>query len=432
MPKLRLLFVLGLSLALPWSGCEYIHQKEQIMRSLETDKLIGQAQKLTHTMQQQLQPNYTANDSDASSNSLYLFPLPEKIQLDGYHDDWGLEINNGTKYSNQLTTSQPLSQNLTVIAGQNKHYLYLFFQVIDDITIYARLQATDHSADHLELDIIQHPLEGHYFLQVTAPGQFEAFRTSHDQQGNTSIIYTSNIHGYWQDTVTGYNVELRIPRPGPETRLGFSVFDYVNSAANEITLIGQYGNQTSDLTSTAILIKRSPVLQNLLELSPVTASRVYVLNPYGWILASKHNPARNVSAQRSRLNQTLFDILNQVYMFISNLRDPPAPAVSSSISRIDGQTIQAAARNTTATSWYKQQGSNQAVISIAYPVKDSSGAVVAIIVIEQNSSNFLSLQNPDFLRNIAYSLFMIIILSLLIFIYTWKLARQLMTSKSTK
>ncbi|MFW2372716.1 MAG: hypothetical protein ACN4GM_06300 [Gammaproteobacteria bacterium] len=421
--------MIGLSLALPWSGCEYIHQKEQAMRSVETDKLLDQAQKLAKKIQPQLMQHEALLQPTNTSNSLYLHPLAEKIQLDGYHDDWVIELNDGLKYTNQLSSNQPPEQNMTILAGLNNSYLYLFIQLTNEMTIYSSLQPEEYSADHIVLDITHHPLAGRYFLQVTAPGRFEAFTKTQDQQDNTQYIHTTGIQGYWQDTATGYNVELRLPRPEAKTGLGFTALDYSYSAEKEIILVGQYGNQLSELPSTVDLIKRSPFLQSLLDQSHITASRVYILNPDGWILASKHSKALNSAPQdRSQLNQTLFDILSQIYMFVSNLRDPPATTTDSSSGRIISHTVKTAARKAPVTSWYKRQGSNQAVISIAYPVQDSSAAVAAIIIMEQNNSAFMSLQNPDFLRNIAYSLLMIIILSLLLFIYTWKLTRQLLSS----
>lgn len=430
MPKLRLLFVLVLSLALPWSGCEYIHQKEQLMRSMEADKLMRQAQQLAEVIEPELQQKFARIHADTTANKLYLYRLPEKILLDGYHDDWGIDLNSSMEYSNRLNMNQPPGQGLTIMAGYNNNYLYLFFQLTDNDTLYSSQPPGDQLADHIVLDIEHHTLAGRHFLQVTAPGQFEAFRKIQDELDNVQLINTNDIQGYWQDTTTGYNVELRLPVAEPDTRLGFSAYDYDRVNEDQIRLMGQYGNQSPDQQSTAVLLRRLPALQSLLDQSPTTASRVYVLHPEGWILASKYStPHKNGHDNRSLLNQTLFDILSQLYQFVSNLRDSPASAISSSEGRVSGQTIDKAARNITASSWYKKPGSNQPVMSIAYPIKTASGAL-AIIVIEQSSSAFLSLQNPEFLRNIAYSLFMIIILSLLTFIYTWKLAKQLFTNQS--
>ena len=420
--------MLGLSLTLPWSGCEYIHQKEQLMRSVESDKLLHQAQHLAKIIEPGLVQDFAKIHSNTNSNKLYLYMLPDKIQLDGYHDDWGIEMNSSMEFKNQLTTTQPPDQNLTFIAGHNNHYLYLFFQVSDDDTIYSSLLPTDTPADHIELEITNHPFSGRHFLQVTAPGKFQTFSKKQDERDNAKWINMTAIQAYWQDTSTGYNVELRLPKPTRDTRLGFSVYDYDRDNNNQIRVMGQFGNQHMEQVSTAALIWRLPSMQRLLEQSEITASRIYILNPDGWILASKYNtlPPSKAPQNISHLNQTLSDILNQIYMFVSNLRDPPAPSITSNTGRISGQTIIEATKNITATSWYKKPGSNQAIISVTYPIKHSPTAL-AIIVIEQSSSVFLSLQNPDFVRNIAYSLFMIIALSLLMFIYTWKLARRLLS-----
>ena len=432
MPKFRLLFMLGLSLALPWSGCEYIHQKEQLMRSAESDKLLHQAQKLAITIEPLLHQKSDTATSVSGSQSLYLYRLPEKIQLDGYHDDWGIEIDISMEYRNRLAMSQVSNQNLVAMAGYNSSYLYLFFQVFDDNVIYFSPQHTELPSDQIVLDITGHNLAGRYFLQVTAPGNFDGLRKTLDELDNIELNQTTDIQGYWQDTAYGYNVELRLARPEAETQLGFSVYDYDIVAQNQIKLMGQYGNQPPDLASTAVLIRRSSTLQNFLDQSQTTATQVYIINPDGWILASKYtNPSIKTSANRSHINQTLYDILSQLYIFVSNLKDSnsPAPTITSSTGRISGKTIETSARNIITSSWYKQQGSNQPMMSITYPINNSH-ETLAIIVIEQSSSVFLSLQNPDFLRNIAYSLLMIIILSLLMFIYTWKLARQILHTQA--
>ena len=422
--------MLGLSFALPWSGCEYIHQKEQLMRSAESDKLLHQAQQLAITIEPLLHQKSVTATSVSSSNSLYLYRLPEKIQLDGYHDDWGIEIDNSMEYRNQLAMSQVSNQNLAAIAGYNSSYLYLFFQVFDDNVIYFSPQHTELPSDQIVLDISEHHLAGRYFLQVTAPGNFDGLSKTLDELDNIQLNQTTDIQGYWQDTASGYNVELRLPRPEAETQLGFSIYDYDNVDQNQIKLMGQYGNQSPDLASTAVLIRRSSSLQNFLDQSQTTATQVYIINSDGWILASKYtNPVIKTPANRSRINQTLYDILSQLYIFVSNLEDSPEPAITSSAGRISGKAIDAAAKNIIGSSWYKQQGSNQPMMSLAYPIKNSH-ETLAIIVIEQSSSVFLSLQNPDFLRNIAYSLLMIILLSLLMFIYTWKLARQLLHTQA--
>lgn len=422
--------MLGLSLALPWSGCEYIHQKEQLMRSAESDKLLHQSQQLAITIEPLLHQKRATATSVSSSQSLYLYRLPEKIQLDGYHDDWGVEIDISMEYRNRLAMSQVSNQNLTAIAGYTSRHLYLFFQVFDDNVIYFSPQHTELPSDQIVLDISEHQLPGRYFLQVTAPGNFDGLRKTLDELDNIQLNQTTDIQGYWQDTASGYNVELRLPRPEAETQLGFSVYDYDYVDQNQINLMGLYGNQPPDLTSTAVLIRRSATLQNFLDQSQTAATQVYIINSDGWILASKYSsPSIKTPANRSHINQTLYDILSQLYIFVSNLKDSPAPAITSSTGRISGKTIEASARNIITSSWYKQQGSNQPMMSIAYPINNSH-ETLAIIVIEQSSSVFLSLQNPDFLRNIAYSLLMIIILCLLMFIYTWKLARQILHTQA--
>ncbi|MCW8956991.1 MAG: hypothetical protein OQL09_08915 [Gammaproteobacteria bacterium] len=422
--------MLGLSLVLPWTGCEYIHQKEQLMRSVEANKLLSQAQQLANAIKPELQHQCTGNQLNPSVKSLYLYGLAEKIQLDGYHDDWGIDINSSMLYSNQLLTNQLTDQKLTMIAGQNNSYLYLFFQVSDDHVIYSSLQHSDHPSDHIVLDISKHPLAGPYVLMVSAPGQFQAFSQMQDDLGDIQLSPSTDIQGYWQDTSTGYNVELRLPRPGPDTGLGFNVYDYDHVGDTQFKLMGQYGNQPPDQVSTAVLIKHSPALQSLLEQTQTSASRIYIINPDGWVLARKFNqPPKDITQNQSRLNQTLFDILSQLYMFVSSLKDSPDAGITISTGHLSGQPIDTAKRNITAHSWYKHPGSNQPVMSIVYPVKNFP-EVRAVIVIEQNSSAFLSLQNPEFLQTIAYSLLMIMTLSLLMFIYTWKLLRQLLNMRA--
>ena len=215
----KLLLLSGFLFTIPWFGYQYVWEMEKYLRYGQEQTIIGTARALATAMHERA--NLFNNQASflpsvEKGKDLYSYGLSAPIQLDGLNNDWPDFANKAHFYqqNNQLYTQLPpeqLSLNFTAAVGTYGKYLYLYFAVIDDETIYRNSNARSiTNNDHLELAFINPDgVFSRFIVSNKTTGWIDAYRIS--DVNNDIPEPAKHIQGHWRDTTQGYNVEVRVP-----------------------------------------------------------------------------------------------------------------------------------------------------------------------------------------------------------------------------
>ncbi len=140
--------------------------------------------------------------------------VDDVIVLDGRDGDWPvhepisftvdqlLEIN--AAYS-----PESFSYRLRIAANQK--YLYLFYEVTDDVVVYREINNPSvHRNDHIRIGVVAP--DGSFQRYVIANFQPTETTAHNISGGGRSLRQVTDIRGQWRATESGYNVELQFPR----------------------------------------------------------------------------------------------------------------------------------------------------------------------------------------------------------------------------
>jgi len=408
--KLLLLSIAVFSI--PYFGYEYLRELENYLRtSLETS-LVDAARAVAGPMHEnyQLFP-YTESVAD---DALFIHTLKHPIQLDGYTDDWAGYLDWSKIYSSSsVNTGNNKNESLSfkLILGKYAHQLYAMIQVYDDQVLYQQPSSKiDIDGDYVELVIgDDYQVNQHYYFSTSAPGRFNPFQVEKyidDWEEKEFIHYVTNVSAEWQQSETGYNIEISVPLTLVDRRMGFVVTD-VDNENNRLLkqTVGTAGQDTIQAPG-RVLQPSSEIEQTIRRLDTTEGRRFWVLDEQGHVLASSGSLLRDFTKHP----------LNLFYSFI-------LPSVSkrfqddlAGASRLQGQEILSALKGITQSRWRQTPDKKAVIVSAAAPIWVNE-EVRGVVVVEETTNNIQILQRYALvsLFNKTLLVFMIIIILLLLF-----------------
>ena len=394
--RLQLLLVALFTLVLPWAGCRYVKEMEGALRRGQQDALLSSTRTIAAglTARDELLYAWPARRDAAERNVLYAHPLGQPIDLDGFSDDWG-------RISSYLD-SYPLDERFStrVVAGMDPRQLYLFFSVEDDDVRYRRDASRTSYPDRPEVEAGEQPpydrivivleeLSGElsqFEVSTAAPGPVLARRTDEPNKND------ARIRGEWQETPTGYNVELRMPASLPGPRLGFAVID---ADDDSLRWVGNIDSLRFPRPPFLVYPERA-LARHLTNLTQ-EGIRLRVVDRDGWILST-------VGTLRLNEPQTSSNaLLHRIYRAILGEGRPKESEPRHTPGRLTDEYVIAALDGTSGTVWYRPAG-DDAVISTAYPIFDSTDTVMGAVVLDRASDAVLTLTNTALSRLISFTL----------------------------
>ncbi|NNF15662.1 MAG: HAMP domain-containing protein [Gammaproteobacteria bacterium] len=394
----QLLLVSLLTLFLPWAGCQYITELETALRQGQQKSLMDSANALASILQERRQLLYRFRSNlsaDADPvRDLYAHPLTTAITIDGYNDEWGLEANQLHHLRGGETTDGSLA--ITFAVGADRNFLYLFLEVTDDQVTY-RNDARGPVHDAIAL-IFWDSMENfaRFSLETDAPGEMQASEPDAPAQHASRA---RQVLANWQQTSTGYHVEMRIPQSITGPRFGFAVIDGDAQPLDPLPYLGTIDPYDPNPLP-GLLVQPLPELtSNVNDLSQ-RDRRLRIVDRHGWVLAEggQLRPALSGNPQEVSL-------LDRVYRRILDpgLRDYPdnnkqpgkifGPEVASALQRGVSDSI-----------WYQPEDLDYAVISAAAPIYDGDN-IAGALILEQTSAETLLLTNNALTRILSVTLF---------------------------
>jgi len=414
----KLLLVSAVLFIVPWIGVRYIQDMEDFLRSNQENNLLGRAQIVAAVLQghadlfipRGVHTTGETHHTATPSSHMYVRPLSSAIQLDGYLDDWA-------EYQGRRQVAD--NPHYRSHVGTYKNYLYAMFEVTDDIIVYRnptglRLDKSDH------LRIVLRDQEGQikrYIVTTTSPGWVNAQRMEGESEHFHAVAPELRIKGEWQQTPTGYNIEIRIPLSLIGDNLSFFIADVDNPITGEIASISS-NTATPDEPGTIII--PSPQLEALLNRIAQPMSRTWVIDQYHRVIAVTGDLVHQINvddpAMKDKLEERnlISGMVRLLYKFLLKQPTENFEDDLSAASRLQGKAFQSALQGKPSTTWRETPDKQARILTATYPV-NVDNQVIGAIAIEETSNAILILQNRamEILINLSVLTFFIAVLVLL-------------------
>jgi len=361
---------------LPWFGYHFI-------KKIEHSLLQGQeeAQSMAASAIATVLNGYTGL-FDTDEHALYVYPIKQIINVDGYDEDWEQLKEQFTSYADN-SFSLLLANNELV---DDAKYLYIYLKVSDKNIIYRnpRYRSLD-SSDHIRLEYIDANNQRHRLAILTAgQGSVSVYEVDKNWTSWKSGKHVNAVDGVWRETNSGYDVEIRLPEIWlePNRRLSISIVDVFGE--NERNLDTIVSTHTLDNNTLNPLLFQSHEISGALKNISESDSQICVIDKYRRVRAVIGGQALHTSLCHAvdRVSETL---VNKVLLG------------DAQIKRIEnkGETIIVAAR----------------------PVFGGGNEVIGVVLVSKNSRQILSLQR-DTLNDVVLAtlgIFSLVFISLLFF-----------------
>ncbi len=424
----KLLLSSLLLLLIPWIGYQSIQNIENDLRAEQENQLLNRAKLVSVVLEEQA--NLFSDDKLQSSpeiiNHVYVRQLNSAIQLDGYTNDWETYRDRFKSYQSDITNpDSELKSSLSFEhqIGNYKRYLYVIFKITDDKIVYRRpgsFRLT--KSDHLRINLIDNKGDLQQFIITTqTPGWVTAHRLIRDSDPLPEV----RIKGEWQETETGYNIEIRIPLKMIGNMISFTIADVDDEDTREIVQMIGTADPDNPYALASIIVP-SPVVESLLKKVHQGTTRTWVIDHNYRVIAvvgslkkNLYSTDENFNDSNDNLNKTtsFWQFLTRI--FYQLLLTPPNSQFTddlSSASVLTGEEFKSALSGEPATQWRTTPNTDVNILTVTHPIKINN-EVVGAIAIEQTNASILILQNRAFkiLINLSILTFLIATTVLLLF-----------------
>lgn len=399
--RFKLLLVSFTLLVIPLTGYRFIQDVESFLRTAQDQNLIATARSLAMLMQ-----NNTADLISSPANpeypaaDLYVHPLESAPLIDGYDDDWQSMAHNSAHYQSSD------GAEFDLLLSEAGSYLYLLLQVADQALIYSdELQAQPGHADQVELTFsnAQGQLRP-YLIAPQAPGWVVAYRYYPASELLLPPFAGQRIQGQWQETASGYNLELKIPSAMLGEQLAIRVLDQQRSGLSSLAT-----SIADDQASAGRLIRPSAAIQSLLESAAISWHRLWVVNAKGLVIA-----ATGQLGSPQDPNHKLPWLLHQLLSLVLRHQANSVAELPSDTIELRGDPTSMALQGHPTTWRRRPLESGTLILSAAYPIRQND-RVAGAVMVEQTTDAILSIQSQALwnLLTTTFTLFLLVSVVLL-------------------
>ena len=389
-----LLFSSLFLLALPWLGYRYIDEMKDFLLQGQEDAQLLAARAVATVLNGRAELFYPVDqptDISVEKSSLYIYPLEEPIEVDGYAGDWGVLEQQAKHFGRESTifdrtggTGQAINFNL--LLGKYGQYLYALVRVKDESVVYRdpRYRRLDHS-DHVRMELITADATVKRVMFITeGQGQASVYEMNADwlTPATGQPIYA--ISAIWRELGDGYYLELRLPISwlSDQSQMLIAVANVDSPIERQVdSIVATLENRSG--SNLNLLISRSPELDRILKGLGSSDESICVVDSY-----------RRVRGVFGGDNES---------------------ALCSRKDRVSGELVDAALEGNQSVAMYPNDY-GETVIVAAHPVY-TNDEVLGAVLMEKNSSHILGLQRESLLQIIiaTFIVFVIAIVGLMLF-----------------
>ena len=406
------LMVLSLFLfTIPYLGYNYVWELEQYLRNGQEQTMIGTARAVATALHERpaLFDSQSAYLQDVRPGTdLYAPPIPSPIRLDGELNDWQQvselmsEYGSGEviEYYNGYA-GEPTSLSFKHMVGRYGQFLYAMFEVSDDVLLWRQPNSLSvETGDHLLVGM-ETP-QGELARYVVAPyesGWVNAYKLAENTTTTRAVENALSIQGRWQETATGYNIELRFPLSMTTGGLAFSIVD-VDDRASRLKQYALGTANTKELAELGTVITPSPEIERILSGLKYADSRVWVVDKHKRVLARAGDiqSASGIEVdEKETSSNAIWHWIESEWLlplYYQILTRPPADFIDEldDAYALVGQDLGTALNGQPDSLWRLSPDNKAIVLSAAYPIF-IEGNVMGAVIVEQTTNGIRTLRN---------------------------------------
>lgn len=389
-----LLFSSLFLLALPWLGYRYIDEMKDFLLQGQEDAQLLAARAIATVLNGRAELFYPVDkptDITVENSALYVYPLEEPIEVDGYAGDWGVLEQQAKTFGRESTIFDRTggagqAVNFNLLLGKYGQYLYALVRVKDESVVYRdpRYRRLDHS-DHVRMEVITADATVKRVMFITeGQGQASVYEMNADWLTPTTGQPIYAVSAIWRELGDGYYLELRLPVSwlSEQSQMLIAVANVDSPIERQVdSIVATLENGSG--SNLNLLVSRSPELDRILTGLGSSDESICVVDSY-----------RRVRGIFGGDNES---------------------ALCSGKDRVSGELVDVAlGGNQSVTRYPNDYG--ETVIVAAHPVY-TNDEVLGAVLIEKNSSRILGLQRESLLQIIfaTFIVFVIAIVGLMLF-----------------
>ncbi len=401
------------TLILPWVVFQYFLTFDQLIRNEQNATLSATANAIVARLR--AEPKlFALSINTTEKEQLYAHILPSPPILDGFQDDWQTYNITPQKFVSDTTF------NANVRAGILNQTLTIFLDVTDpDVYYHTPGSKALATGDHLVIATSASELEHKYFIiHAESPGSITALYR--DDLGNEKTDY--RIKGFWQDTSTGYQVELQLPASLFTNNFSFSVVNTSPFTAaravgtmDDIALIAG-GRDPGILPAiTGEIISINTTLQKAISAFSQENLQLSVIDKNRWLVA------KSGTLQKQIYNADNFWLWQGLLSFIHNKRQLEAYSTQNTGKNLQ-PSVERALVGESLHTWYSDK--NTDIGTFATPIyleSQESDAIetrnAGILLVEARRNPLQLIEGKTFLYLLGITIVGGLLLSLLLIGY---------------
>ena len=406
------LMVLSLFLfTIPYLGYNYVWELEQYLRNGQEQTMIGTARAVATALHERpaLFDSQSAYLQDVRPGTdLYAPPIPSPIRLDGELNDWQQVSELISEYDGDEVIEyyngydgKPTSLSFTHMVGRYGQFLYAMFEVSDDTLLWRQPNSLSvETGDHLLIGM-ETP-QGELARYVVAPyesGWVNAYKLAKNTTTTRAVENALSIQGRWQETATGYNIELRFPLSMTTGGLAFTLVD-VDNSTNRLKQYALGSANTKVLSELGTVITPSPEIERILAGLKYADSRVWVVDKHKRVLARAGDIQSATGIEVDKKESPSNPVWQWVEskwllpLYYQILTRPPADFIDEldDAYALVGQDLGTVLNGQPESLWRLSPDNKAIVLSAAYPIF-IEGNVMGAVIVEQTTNGIRTLRN---------------------------------------
>jgi len=287
------------------------------------------------------------------------------------------------------------------MVGRYGHFLYAMFEVSDDVLLWRQPNSLSvETGDHLLVGM-ETP-QGELARYVVAPyesGWVNAYKLADNTTTTRAVENALSIQGRWQETATGYNIELRFPLSMTTGGLAFSIVD-VDDRASRLKQYALGTANTKELAELGTVITPSPEIERILAGLKYADSRVWVVDKHKRVLARAGDiqSATGIEVdEKETSSNAIWHWVESEWLlplYYQILTRPPADFIDEldDAYALVGQDLGTALNGQPDSLWRLSPDNKAIVLSAAYPIF-IEGNVMGAVIVEQTTNGIRTLRN---------------------------------------
>ncbi len=415
-------------LLIPWLGLQSLRAMQQFLTDGQAEAQLLTASGIAALLHGRRD---LFDDNPASTSQLAelpLYPLPGRILLDGFAEDWqGLE-------QRSKDYGEAPGPRFSLILGENKQRIYGLLKVRDTSPVYRhpaylRLDHSDHVRFYFK-DASNN--EERLLITFEGSGKITAYSVDEDWRIATPGNPDYRLQGYVDIGEDGYSIEFNLPLSmlGEQRQLGLAVVDVDDLQHRTIAHISRTFPQINQGNYNRVLI-RSVATEAIIQGLKKEEAQIWIFDSALNVraiaggLADQTEDYLNSEEQRSiPLWQSFIDaILGKLVGATSQQLEDFDPL--QTLSR-DDALLHTAIAGEGSTQRRPSLDGRHEIIAAAQPIHDGDN-IIGVVLIEQSTATILSLQRHSLQHITLLSLLSLsaIVIVLLLFSarLTWRITR---------